>query len=66
MAELARVWAAADSDPEWSDFFKLLILTGARRTPFCAMRWQDLDLEAGVWLVPVSWSKNKERDGDCR
>jgi integrase len=60
MDELARAWAAARSDPEWGDFFRLLILTGARRSPFQAMRWSDLDLDAGVWVVPVDWSKNKK------
>jgi integrase len=59
MDELARVWAATDSDPEWSDFFRLLILTGARRSPFQAMRWQDLNLDAGVWLVSAEWAKSK-------
>ena len=57
--ELSGVWRAIESEPEWGDFFRLLILTGARRTPFCAMRWRDLDLEAGVWTVPVEWAKSK-------
>lgn len=49
----------ARSKPCWGDFFRLLILTGARRTAFCAMRWADLDLDAGVWFVPALWSKSK-------
>jgi integrase len=53
MDELTRVWQAIDNEKEWADFFKVLILTGARRTPFCAMRYRDLDLDNGVWLVPV-------------
>jgi integrase len=57
--ELSRVWTAMAGEPEWGDFFRLLILTGARRSPFCAMRWRDLDLEAGVWMVPVEWAKSK-------
>jgi integrase len=57
--ELQRVWAAAETDPEWRDFFRLLILTGARRSPFQAMRWRDLNLDAGVWIVSAEWSKNK-------
>jgi integrase len=57
--ELSRVWKGIEREREWSDFFRLLILTGARRTPFCAMRWRDLDLEAGVWMVPVEWAKSK-------
>jgi integrase len=57
--ELSRVWRAIEREREWGDFFRLLILTGARRTPFCAMRWRDIDLEAGVWMVPVEWAKSK-------
>jgi integrase len=59
MDELARVWAACESEPEWGDFFRLLVLTGSRRSPFCAMQWQHLDLDAGVWLVPAVWAKSK-------
>jgi integrase len=61
MDELARVWAMTDHPAffEWTDFFRLLIVTGARRSPFQAMRWQDLNLDAGVWVVSAEWSKNK-------
>jgi integrase len=57
--ELQRVWGALETEPEWGDFFKLMILTGARRKPFCAMRWRDLDLDAGVWTIPATWAKSK-------
>ena len=57
--ELQRVWAACESNPDWGDFFRLLILTGARRSPFQAMRWRDLNLDAGVWIISAEWSKNK-------
>jgi integrase len=53
------VEARASDERLWSDFFRLLILTGARRSPFQAMRWQDLNLDAGVWIVSAEWSKNK-------
>jgi integrase len=59
MDELQRVWSACEREPEWGNFFRLLILTGARRSPFCAMRWNDIDLSAGVWLVPATWAKSK-------
>ena len=59
--ELARLWKALETAETllWADFFKILILTGARRVALCSMRWQDLDLAAGVWVVPAVWSKNK-------
>ena len=43
----------------WADFFRVLILTGARRAALCSMRWEDLDLDGGVWVVPATWSKNR-------
>jgi integrase len=61
--ELSRLWEALDdadtSRTLWAEFFKILIVTGARRTALCAMRWEDLDLDAGVWVVPAIWSKNR-------
>jgi integrase len=59
--ELARLWQALDgaAGSLWADFFKVLILTGARRDALCSMRWQDLDLASGVWTVPATWSKNR-------
>ena len=59
--ELAHLWKALDTAEGslWADFFKVLIVTGARREALCSMRWQDLDLAAGVWVVPATWSKNR-------
>ena len=59
--ELARLWKALDAAEGslWADFFRVLIVTGARREALCSMRWQDLDLAAGVWVVPAIWSKNR-------
>jgi integrase len=58
--ELSRVWKAVEEEREWADFFHLLILTGARRSAFCAMRWRDIDLDVGQWMVPVEWAKSKQ------
>jgi integrase len=60
-AELTRLWEALEAEEGtlWSDFFRILIETGARRAALCAMRWQDLDLTAAAWTVPAIWSKNK-------
>ena len=59
--ELGRLWRTlgAAEGSLWADFFKILILTGARRDALCSMRWQDLDLTSGVWMVPATWSKNR-------
>ena len=59
--ELGRLWKELDAaeGSQWADFFKILILTGARRDALCSMRWQDLDLTSGIWIVPATWSKNR-------
>jgi integrase len=59
--ELARLWGVLDAADNslWADFFRILILTGARRQALCSMRWEDLDLATGVWVVPAVWSKNR-------
>ena len=59
--ELARLWKAlhAAEGTLWADFFRVLIVTGARRDALCSMRWQDLDLTTGVWVIPATWSKNR-------
>jgi integrase len=51
--EAQRLFEAIDQAPERArDFFLLALFTGARRRNVSAMRWIDLDLEAGVWRVP--------------
>lgn len=40
------------------DFWLLLLFTGARKSNVMAMRWQDVNLEEGVWLIPET--KNGE------
>jgi integrase len=39
------------------DFLSLLLFTGARRTNVLAMRWAELDLEAGTWEIPGAKAK---------
>jgi len=60
-AEYGRVLAALDS-PELSwwyrPFFRLLMLTGVRRTNMAMARWEEMDLEAGLWNIPGEKSKN--------
>nr|MBL8455435.1 tyrosine-type recombinase/integrase [Zoogloeaceae bacterium] len=53
--ELPRFFAAvAEEDDAMRDFILLALLTGARRANLCAMRWQEVDLAAGVWRIPVT------------
>ena len=39
---------------------KLLLLTGARREEIAAGTWAEIDLDAKLWTVPATRSKNGE------
>jgi len=36
------------------DYFLLSLLTGARRANVLAMRWRDVNLQEGIWRIPVT------------
>lgn len=48
----------AEAQP-WTDVFKMLLYTGARRGAVAKMRWQDVDLGSGIWTIPPESAKNK-------
>lgn len=57
--ELVACWMSADLEGyPFSECIKLLILTGQRRTEVSDMRWSEVDLEAGVWVIPARRAKN--------
>jgi integrase len=54
--EKARIIEALESGllyPWVHDYFKLLILTGARRGNVASMKWADVDLDRGLWSIPA-------------
>lgn len=56
LPELRQLWAAvevASLSPAVCDAIRLLVLTGARRAEVAGMRWEELDLAAGVWRLPA-------------
>jgi len=59
--ELARLFDALDRHPsqQAANAIRLLLLTGARRSETFAMRWEDVDLERGVWTKPAHTTKQK-------
>lgn len=66
LAELRQLWLALDQALEekagmnltTAMAIKLLILTGARRGEVAGMRWAELDLESGLWMLPSNRTKN--------
>lgn len=57
--ELAAVWRACPDDDDFGRIVRLLILLGSRSREVGGMRWSELDLDAGVWVLPAERSKNR-------
>jgi integrase len=61
--ELPRLFAALDGEANanFRDYFLLALLTGARRHNTRAMRWADVDLERGEWVIPMTKNGDPQR-----
>ncbi|MET3824562.1 integrase [Sphingomonas sp. PvP055] len=60
MDEVRRTYAAAGLlGYPFGGFVTLLFLTGQRRTEVAAMRWDQVDLEAGTWILPADATKSE-------
>jgi integrase len=59
--ELPAFWQALDEEhsEDYRDLVLLSILAGGRSGNTRAMKWSDIDMEACVWRIPDSESKNK-------
>ncbi len=58
--ELAAVWkASASSVAPFGTFFRLLILTGQRRSEVAGMAWDELDRATATWTIPANRAKNR-------
>lgn len=59
MQEVVRVYRAADFlGYPFTGFIKMLMLTGQRRTEVASMRWADIDLAAGTWILSSEETKS--------
>jgi integrase len=54
LAEVVIFRSALAQDPSefWRDFFSVALFTAARRSNLCSMRWDEIDLERGIWIIP--------------
>lgn len=61
--ELPRFFEALDAEPSEKvrDALKLLLWTGQRRMNVLSMRWAEIHLERGIWLIPHTKSGRPHR-----
>jgi integrase len=59
--EISALVKALDAyhDQQAANIIRLLLLTGARRGEVLTARWEQFDLEAGVWTKPGATTKQK-------
>lgn len=60
--ELQRFTAVLDGhhDQNLADLIRLALWTGARRSNVCGMRWDQLDLDAELWVIDAADTKTHE------
>jgi integrase len=57
--ELASLWRAINSLPELPRaYFRVVLLTGARRNEVGRMEWSEVDLDASLWRLPGERNKS--------
>jgi integrase len=58
--EIKAVWRAFEQEPpQTCALFKILLLTGQRAGEVMGMRWDELNLDTGEWLLSGERTKNK-------
>lgn len=59
MDELKRLWNASElSGYPFGYFLRMLMLTGQRRSEVASMKWSDVDLDAGTWVLSAIDTKS--------
>jgi hypothetical protein len=59
MKEVSAVYRVADLlGYPFTGFIKMMILTAQRRTEVASMKWADIDLEAGTWVLTSEDTKS--------
>jgi integrase len=59
-AQIRTIWKAINElvNNRVRDFYRLSFLTCARRSEVLGMQWDELDLDAALWSLPVERMKN--------
>lgn len=66
MATLDAMQADKGLDPGHADIFRMLLLSGARRTEISALRWAEVDLPRNRLVLPPERSKAGGKTGERR
>ena len=57
--EIVAFWKATESMSSlYAPAFQFLLVTGQRRSEVGGMRWEELDLQKGLWSIPSNRTKN--------
>ncbi|MFA7329761.1 MAG: site-specific integrase [Candidatus Delongbacteria bacterium] len=61
--ELPAFFQAVDEEPnkDIRDFVLLALFTGARKSNLLAMRWTDVSMDQGLWVIPAAESKTSKQ-----
>lgn len=60
--EIGRFFKALeDIDPDWQDFFKMALFTGARRANVQSIKWNDIDIKRRLWTIPAAEFKTGDQ-----
>lgn len=58
-AEVRELWRTERITWETRQAFRLLLAFGCRVNEICQARWDEFDLDAGLWALPAGRSKNR-------
>ena len=57
--EIKKVWSVwEDLDWPFGPVWKLLLVTGQRRSEVAGMKWSDIDFDKNIWTIPREIAKN--------
>jgi len=58
-AEVEVIWTASEGlRKPWGHFYRLLLLTGQRKSEVAGLRWEELDCNEDIWTIPANRAKN--------
>jgi integrase len=59
-SELVAIWNATAGEDDYDKIVRLLMLLGSRASEVGGLRWTELNLDAGTWILPGARSKNRK------